>query len=100
MRHSKDLFIAALSVVRKRETEPDNSFTTFYSSKILVASFIAHEIYQNLAANGAEEAEEIRRVTKLLRKTIHDISHVFEEPTIQAKIIPEPEAESLKRLLL
>ena len=47
----------------------------------------------------AEEVEEMGRVTKLLRETIHDISHGFEEPTIQAEIIPEPEAESLKRLL-
>jgi hypothetical protein len=74
-------------------------FHDILSSKILVASFIAHEIYQRLAANGAEEAEELGRVTKLLRQTIHDISHGFEEPAMQAEIIPEREAESLKRLL-
>jgi hypothetical protein len=33
MRHSKDLFMGALSVVRKRETEPDNSFMTFSVQK-------------------------------------------------------------------
>ena len=85
-----------------REEERNRTRQFFHdilSSKILVASFIAHEIYQRLAANGAEEAEEMGRVTKLLRETIHDISHGFEEPTIQAEIIPEPEAESLKRLL-
>ena len=85
-----------------REEERNRTRQFFHdilSSKILVVSFIAHEIYQRLAANGAEEAEEMGRVTKLLRETIHDISHGFEEPTIQAKIIPEPEAESLKRLL-
>ena len=98
MRHSKDLFMGALSVVRKRETEPQ-FFHDILSSKILVASFIAHEIYQRLIANGAEEAEEMGRVTKLLRETIDDISNGFEEPTIQAEIIPEPEAESLRRLL-
>ena len=38
------------------------------------------------------------RVTKLLRETIDDISRGFEEPAIQAEIIPEREAESLKRL--
>jgi hypothetical protein len=74
-------------------------FHDILSSKILVASFIAHEIHQRLAACGAEEAEELGRVTKLLRETIHDIAHGFEEPAMQAKIIPEREAESLKRLL-
>jgi len=33
-----------------------------------------------------------------LRQTIHDISHGFEERAMQAEIIPEREAESLKRL--
>ena len=63
MLHSKDLFRGALLVVRKRETEPDNSFMIFSVPKS-VASFIAHEIYQRLAANGAEQAEELGRVTK------------------------------------
>jgi hypothetical protein len=64
-----------------------------------VASFIAHELYQRLAANGAEEAKELGRVTKLLQETIDDISYGFEEPAMQAEIIPEREAESLNRLL-
>jgi hypothetical protein len=85
-----------------REEERNRTRQFFHdilSSKILVASFIAHEIYQRLAANGGEEAEELGRVTKLLQETIHDISNGFEEPTKQAEIIPEREAESLKHLL-
>ena len=35
---------------------------------------------QRLAANGAEEVEELGRVTKLLQEAIHDFSHGFEEP--------------------
>src|SRR5882757_8687014 len=84
-----------------REEERNRTRQFFHdilSSKILVASFIAHEIYQRLAANGAEEAEELGRVTRLLRETTDDISHGFEEPAIQAEIIPEREAESLNRL--
>jgi len=70
--------------------EPLQFFHDILSSKILVASFIAHELYQRLAANGAEEAKELGRVTKLLQETIDDISYGFEEPAMQAEIIPEP----------
>jgi hypothetical protein len=35
-----------------------------------MASFIAHEIYQRLVANGAEEAKELGRGHKLLQETI------------------------------
>ena len=85
-----------------REEERNRTRQFFHdilSSKILIASFIAHEIYQRLVANGAEEAKELGRVTKLLQETIYDISHGFEEPAMQAEIIPEREAESLNRLL-
>jgi hypothetical protein len=93
-------FIQGRFVGREEERNRTRQFFhDILSSKILVASFIAHEIYQRLAANGAEEAEELGRVTKLLRQTIHDISHGFEEPAMQAEIIPEREAESLKRLV-
>jgi hypothetical protein len=85
-----------------REEERNRTRQFFHdilSSKILVASFIAHELYQRLAANGAEEVEELGRVTKLLQEAIHDISDGFEEPAMPAESIPEREAESLKRLL-
>jgi hypothetical protein len=92
--------MGASSVVRKRETEPDNSFMIFSVQNIFITSFIAHEIYQRLVANGAEEAKELGRVTKLLQETIHDISQGLEEPAMRAAIIiPEREAESLNRLL-
>jgi hypothetical protein len=48
---------------------------------------------------GAQEAEEQARVTKLLWELIDDISRGFEEPTMQAEPIPEREAASLDRLL-
>ena len=85
-----------------REEERDRTRQFFHdilSSKLLVASFVAHEIYQSLAAKGAQEAEEQARVTKLLWKLIDDICRGFEEPTMQAEPIPEREAASLDRLL-
>jgi len=85
-----------------REEERDRTRQFFHdilSSKLLVASFVAHEIYQSLAAKGAQEAEEQARVTKLLWELIDDISRGFEEPTMQTEPIPEREAASLDRLL-
>ena len=70
---------------RKRTRE---FFHDILSSKILVASFIAHEIYQTLAETGAEEVKELARVTKLLQEVTEDISHGFGEPEIQAELIP------------
>jgi hypothetical protein len=85
-----------------REEEKQRTRQFFHdilSSKLLVASFTAHEIYQSLAAKSAPEAEEQARVTKLLRELIGDISRAFEEPAMQAAPIPRPEAVSLGRLL-
>jgi hypothetical protein len=85
-----------------REEERNRTRQFFHdilSSKLLIASFRAHELYQRLAVNGAEEVEELGRVTKLLQEAIHDISHGFEEPATDAEIIPEREDESLKRIL-
>jgi hypothetical protein len=48
-------------------------FHDVLSSKILVASFLAHEIYQKLAASGAEETEDMARLTKLLQEAIDAI---------------------------
>jgi hypothetical protein len=70
---------SSLSVVRKRETEPDSSFMIFSVPKFSLASFLAHGIYQRLAATGGEEAEELGRITKLLQETIHDISNGLKE---------------------
>ena len=99
MLHSKD-FIHGRFVGREEERNRTRQFFhDILSSKILIASFITHEIYQRLVANGAEEAKELGRVKKLLQETIHDISHGFEEPAMRAEIIPERETESLNRLL-
>jgi hypothetical protein len=50
-------------------------FHEVLSSKILVASFLAHEIYQKLSASGAEETEDMARLTKLLQEAIDAIVH-------------------------
>jgi hypothetical protein len=54
-------------------------FHDVLSSKILVASFLAHEIHQKLAASGAEEAEDMARLTKLLEEAIEAIVRGAEE---------------------
>ena len=85
-----------------REEEKKRTREFFHDvlcSKILVASFIAHEAYQTLAATGAQEAKEFARVSELLREVIENVADRFERPEIQAKPIPEGEAASLERLL-
>jgi hypothetical protein len=52
-------------------------FHDVLSSKILVASFLAHEIYQKLSASGAE-TEDMARLTKLLQEAIDAIVHEAE----------------------
>jgi hypothetical protein len=49
-------------------------FHDVLSSKILVASFLAHEIYQKLSESGAE-TEDMARLTKLLQEAIDAIVH-------------------------
>jgi hypothetical protein len=48
-------------------------FHDVLSSKILIASFLAHEIYQKLADSEAEEMEDMARLTTLLREAIEAI---------------------------
>jgi hypothetical protein len=48
-------------------------FHDVLSSKILVASFLAHEIYQQLAGSGAEQTEDMARLTRLLQEAIDAI---------------------------
>jgi hypothetical protein len=58
------------------EEERDRTRHFFHdvlSSKILVASFLAHEIYQRLAGSGAEQTEDMARLTKLLQEAIDAI---------------------------
>ena len=54
-------------------------FHDVLSSKIFVASFLAHEIYQKLSASGSEETEEMARLTKLLQEAIDAIVQGAEE---------------------
>jgi hypothetical protein len=54
-------------------------FHDVLSAKILVASFLAHEIYQNLATSGAEETKDMARLTKLLQEAIDAIVQGAEE---------------------
>jgi hypothetical protein len=54
-------------------------FHDVLSSRILVASFLANEIHQKLTASGAEEAEDMARLTNLLREAIEAIVRGAEE---------------------
>jgi len=81
-------FIHGYLIGREEERDRTRQFLhDILSSKLLVASFVAHEIYQSLAAKRAEEAEEQARVTKLLWELIDDISRSFKEPAMQAEPI-------------
>ena len=93
-------FIHGRLIGREEETQRTRQFFhDILSSKLLLASFAAEEIYQSLVAKGAPEAEEQARVTKLLGEMIEDICHTFAEPATPAAPIPESEAASLDRLL-
>ena len=96
--------LASLDLVRGRllgREEEKNRTRHFlheiFSSKLLVASFAAHEIYQKLAARGAEGSEELAMVTKLLGEMIDAITNRFGE--LQTEPIPDLEAASRERLL-
>ena len=85
-----------------REQERDRTRQLLHdvlSSKILVASFMTHEIYQNLSATGSEDAKELAKVTKLLQEVIDGIVRGFDGSDIQAESIPTRETASLSRLL-
>ena len=59
--------------LRRRKNRTRLFFHDVLTSKILVASFLAHEIYQKLAASGADETEDMARITKLLQEGIDAI---------------------------
>ena len=65
--------------MRGREKSNQTFFHEVLSSKILVASFLGHEIHQKLAASGAEETADMARLTKLLREAIEAIVGGAEE---------------------
>ena len=57
-------FIHGRLIGREEERQRTRQFFhDIFSSKLLVASFAAHEIYQSLVAKGAQEAEEQAGVT-------------------------------------
>src|SRR5258708_5308023 len=85
-----------------REQERDRTRQLLHdvlSSKILIASFIAHEIYQSLSAAGSEEAKELAKVTKLLQEVIDGVVRDFGGADMQPESIPALETASLNRLL-
>jgi hypothetical protein len=85
-----------------RELERDRTRQLLHdvlSSKILIASFIAHEIYQSLSAAGSEEAKELAKVTKLLQEVIDGVVRDFGGADMQPESIPALETASLNRLL-
>jgi PAS domain-containing protein len=75
-----DLVINGFDQARQMGCDEERNRTRHFfhdvlSSKILVASFLAHEIYQKLSASGAEETEDMARLTKLLQEAIDAIVH-------------------------
>jgi nitrogen-specific signal transduction histidine kinase len=75
-----DLVIKEFDQARQMGCDEERNRTRHFfhdvlSSKILVASFLAHEIYQKLSASGAEETEAMARLTKLLQEAIDAIVH-------------------------
>jgi hypothetical protein len=53
-------------------------FHDLLSSKILVASFLAHSVHDKLARRQAPEIEDLQKVTTLLDAVIDAIVHGFE----------------------
>lgn len=93
-------FIHGHLIGREEERQRTRQFFhDILSSKLIVASFAAHEIYQSLVAKGAQEAKEQAGVTKLLGELIDDVCQTFAEPETRAEPIPESEVASLDRLL-
>jgi nitrogen-specific signal transduction histidine kinase len=75
-----DLVIKEFDQARQMGCDEERNRTRHFfhdvlSSKILIASFLAHEIYQKLSASGAEETEAMARLTKLLQEAIDAIVH-------------------------
>jgi hypothetical protein len=64
-----------------REEEANRTRKFFHdllSSKILVASFLAHSVHDKLARRQAPEVEDLQKVTALLDTVIDAIVHGFE----------------------
>ena len=53
-------------------------FHDLLSSKILVASFLAHSVHDKLSHRGAPELDDLHKVTNLLDQVIDAIVHGFE----------------------
>jgi hypothetical protein len=79
-----DLALKGFNQGRRTGSDEERNRTRHFfhdvlSTKLLVASFLAHEIHQKLAASGAEEAEDMARLTKLLQEAIEAIVRGAEE---------------------
>ena len=78
-------FLHGLLVGREEERNRTREFFHgILSSKILIASFIAHEVSQALAASGVEGSKGLERVTKLLHEVIDEISSSFNEEVLDS----------------
>jgi hypothetical protein len=80
----RDLVLKGFDQGRRIGCEEERNRTRHFfhdvlSTKILVAAFLAHEIHQKLVAGGAEEAEDMARLTKLLQEAIEAIVRRAEE---------------------
>jgi hypothetical protein len=56
-------------------------FHDLLSSKILVATFLAHSVYDRLSHRAAPELEDLHKVTALLDQVIDAIVHGFGRPS-------------------
>src|ERR1700759_901670 len=94
---SQDLIRGRLLGREEERNRTRHFLHEIFSSKLLIASFAAHEVYQKLAARGAEGSEELAMVTKLLGEMIDAITNRFW--VSHTEPIPDLEAASRRRLL-
>jgi hypothetical protein len=66
-------------------------FHDLLSSKILVASFLAHAAQDNLARRRAEESDDLQKVTTLLDEVIDAIVHGFQRTPSPSEPSPDHE---------
>jgi len=70
-----------------REEERKNTIKflhDIFSSKLLVASFLAQEILQNSSASRTTNVTALAKMSKLLHEIIDDFSHYYEEKPLCA----------------
>jgi hypothetical protein len=75
-------YIHGLIVGREEEANRMRKFFhDLLSSKVLVASFLAHSLHDKLSRRGAPELDDLHKVTALLDQVIDAIVRGFERPS-------------------